>query len=100
MKIFEFLDTNFQITTKKIGEQKGMNYSLMDAGRLQALHASIHMLRVLAKWVQIPLIFTQFLLMKLHLLSEPISPLKEKPVTMTEGGENNEGAAAPVGAKA
>lgn len=99
MKIFEFLDIKFQQASLKAGEAQGMDYSLMTAGRIQALHSSIHALRTLAKWLQIPVIFAEYALVKAKIMTPPVSPLKKPDLTMMEGG-GSEAAESNLGAKA
>ncbi len=74
MKIFEFLDIEFQLVSVKNGNA----YSLFSDGRAKALHSIIGFLRSAAKWLSVPLIIGKFLLMKAHLIDEPISPLKPR----------------------
>lgn len=76
ISLFEFLDVKFQIATIKLGEVKG--YSIIQGSRTQAIHALIAALKAVMKWIQIPLIASEYLLYAFHLTQAPESPLKAK----------------------
>jgi hypothetical protein len=103
MRIFKFLDTEFVITSKKIGEAKGLEYSLMDAGKLQAAQTLIGWARSIAKYIQIIKLLAKYFLIKLKLLTPPVSPLDQqlnKAQTEEQTNGSIEGTQEKVGAQA
>lgn len=74
MTIFEFLDIKYQEVSIALGEE----YTVFLDGRAKAIHALIGFYRLISKWISIPILLTECLLFKTHLISEPVSPIKLK----------------------
>lgn len=70
MNLFEFLDVKFQ----QIAVAKSQKYSLFKDGRLKAIQSLMGWYRTISKFISVPILLIEFLLMKLRITPIPVVP--------------------------
>ena len=78
MKFFDYLDVTFQLESKQNTLEA---FSLFRDGKIKAVHSLIGAMRFTYKWMNVPLLFLDYLAVQLRLHPAPMAPLPLQPPT-------------------
>lgn len=110
MKAFQFLDIEFQKKAIEISKMKSDTYDVKVGGEAQAQRMLLDALRIFYKWYAVPKVIGKYLLVRMGVIPNPVSPLVPQEVkqqaaqaegkvplhAVPQGCANNEGTAPPT----